>query len=93
MVEISDCFLLDISLMVDTEDSFRGGFNMAPAAPLGPGTGEHWLQSPTRDTAMSGTEGLTEEAQDSTALAFFLYKEKKHTYVSDIYHIGLPYLE
>ena len=78
MEEINDCFLLDISLMVDTEDSFLGGFNVAPAALLGPGTGEHWLQSPTRDTAMSGTEGLRDEAPDSTASAFFLIKEKGH---------------
>ena len=50
-MEARDCFLVDISLMEDTEDSFLGGFNMVPVASLGPGLGEHWLQSPTRDTA------------------------------------------
>ena len=73
VVEARDCFLVDISLMEDTEDSFLGGFNMVPVASLGPGLGEHWLQSPTRDTAMSGTEGLREEAPDSTISEFFLY--------------------
>ena len=41
VVEARDCFLVDISLMEDTEDSFLGGFNMDPVASLGPGLGEH----------------------------------------------------